>query len=301
MTTFGQLATRVRQQLLGYTTNQESVAELDGGMSASDTTFTCAPDTVTALSRGLVEIDDELILVKSYDQSSGAVTVMGGTNGRGAEGTVAASHSDHSLVTCAPAYPRARIKEVINDTIQALYPDLVVFASTEITFNAAQVEYELPADVSDVWYVTARTTGPSKVSFPAPNWRFNPSAMTSDFATGKSLQLMDPITPGRPVTVVYAKPPSLLTGDTQELTATGYPDRYADLIIYGCAMRLLSGAEAARLQMQAVEASERARLVPVESAAKSVQLFSALYTQRLQEERTRLFSEMPNYATFQGS
>lgn len=300
MTTFGQLTTRVRQQLLGYAANQESVAELDGGMSAADTVFSCDPDTVTALSRGLVEIDDELILVKSYDQSSGAVTVMGGTNGRGAEGTVAASHSDHSLVTSAPAYPRARIKEAINDTIQSLYPELVVFDSTEITFNAAQVEYELPSDVSDVWYVTARTTGPSKVSFPAPNWRYNANARISDFPSGKSLQLLDPITPGQPAKVVYAKPPSLLTGN-QDLTTTGYPDRYVDLITYGAAMRLLSGAEAARLQMQAVEATERARLVPVESAAKSVQLFSALFTQRLQEERARMFNDVPNFATFQGS
>src|SRR4030095_16564585 len=95
-------------------------------MTANDVTFQVDVDTVTNLSRGLLEIDDELILVKKFDKPTGIVTVIGGLSGtgRGAEGSVAAAHSVDTLITDDPMYPRARIKEAINDTILGTYPDL---------------------------------------------------------------------------------------------------------------------------------------------------------------------------------
>ncbi|WP_413114801.1 hypothetical protein ACK1X7_07285 [Streptomyces sp. CY1] len=301
MATFDQIIIRVRQQLQGYTLSQASVSELAAPMSAADTSFQCDASTVTNLSRGLVEIDDELVLVKTFDATSGVVSVMGLANGRGVEGTTAASHAAHALVTSDPAFPRQRIKEAINDTVTGLYPHLVVFSTTEITYNAAQVEYELPADVDDVWYVVARTVGPSKVSQPMPDWRYNPKARTADFISGKSIQLFDAITPGQPVRIVYAKPPAPLVAGSDDFAVTGYPSRMTDLVVYGALKRLLPALESARLQQQAVEATERAPLVPPSSAAKAVNLYASLYAERLEEERALMFAEIPNYAMFQGS
>jgi hypothetical protein len=302
MTTFDQLVQQVRQQLFGFSMNQESVSELAVAMAAGDTSFACDAATVNNLSRGLVEIDDELILVKTYDATSGIVSVMGLANGRGYSGTTAASHNAHALVTSNPAFPKARIKEAINQTIQCLYPELVVFSSTEITKIAPQVEYELPSDLSDVWYVTGQLIGPSKVWQPLPNWRYNPKADPTVFPSGKSLQSFDYVTAGQKIRVVYAKTPNTLANGTDDFAATtGYPDRYTDLVIYGTCMRLLPAMESARLQQQAVEATERATLVPPASAAKAAQLYASLYQQRLQEERDQLYSDVPNYAFFQGS
>lgn len=301
MTTFDQLVRQVRQQLLGFTLNQESVSELAVDMTDTDTTFTCDASTVTNLSRGLVEIDDELILVKSYDSTSGVVSIMGLANGRGYEATTPAVHSAHTLVTSNPAFPKARIKDAINQAVQGLYPHLVVFGTTEITYNAAQVEYPLPADVDDVWYVTTKTIGPSKVARPAPNWRYNGKARTDDFPTGKSIQILDAVVPGQPVRVVYAKSPTPLVAGSDDLTLTGYPDRIADLVVYGTCKRLLPAVEAARLQQQAVEATERAPLVPPASAAKAASLYASLYQERLEEERALQWEEVPNFAYFQGS
>lgn len=301
MTTFDGLVKEVRQQLMGFTMNQESVSELAASMADADTTFTCDQGTVTNLSRGIVEIDDELILVKTYDATSGTVSVMGQTNGRGYEGTTAASHAQHALVTASPAFPRARIKKAINDTIRGVYPHLVVFSATEITFNAAQVEYELPAAVDDVWYVVAKTVGPSKVSQPMPNWRYNPQARTADFPSGKSIQLLDAIVPGQPVRVVYAHQPMELTANGDDFTLTGFPERMTDLVVYGACKRLIPALESARLQQQAVEATERAMLVPPSSATKAAGMYASLFQERLEEERTRQMGEIPNYQTFQGS
>lgn len=301
MTTFDLLVRQVRQQLLGFSMNQESVSELASSMLSTDTTFSCDAATVTNLSRGLVEIDDELILVKTYDSQSGIVSVMGLANGRGYEGTTATTHAAHALATSNPAFPKARIKEALNQAIRGLYPSLVVFSDTEITKLSPQVEYPLPADVDDVWYVTGQLIGPSKVAQPLPNWRYNPKARITNFPTGKSIQVFDYVTSGQAVKVVYIKAPTALVNGTDDFTLTGYPERMSDLVVYGACKRLLPALESARLQQQSVEATERAPLVPPASASKAASLYASLYAERLEEERALQFEETPNFATFQGS
>jgi hypothetical protein len=286
MTTLDQLVRQVRQQLLGYSMNQESVSELSAPMTATDTSFSCDAGTVLNLSRGIVEIDDELILVKTYDAQSGVVTVMGLGNGRGYEGTTAASHAVNSLVTSNPAFPKARIKAAINETIRSLYPTLVVFGSTE---------------VEGVWYVTGQLIGPSKVAQPLPNWRYNPKAREGNFPSGKSIQLLDYVTAGQAMKIVYSKAPEVLVSGSDDFTLTGYPERYTDLVVYGACKRLVPALESARLQLQSVETTERAPLVPPASATKVTQLYASLFAERLEEERARQFDEVPNFATFQGS
>lgn len=307
--TFDQMASRVKQQLLGYTRDQASITFLTSPMLATDTTFMVDPSTTTNISKGLIEIDNEMILVKKYDRSTGTVTVMGGTNGRGMEGTVAAAHSVNALVTDDPMYPIARIKEAINDTIQGVYPDLWVFADYEFPKIAARYEYPVPADCEDVYKVTVNTIGPSAVWFPLSSWRFNPSASTTvgqvkptPTPTGKTIQIMrDFIVPGRNIRVEYIKKPSVLVNGTDDFTTvSGFPDRYIDLITYGACWRLLPAYESARLQQQAIEATERAPLVPTGAGSNASKYYMALYMQRLSEERTRLQRLFDSYQTFNG-
>lgn len=307
--TFDQLVSRVKQQLLGYTRDQASITFITEPMLASDAIFQVDTDTITNISRGLVEIDDELILVKEFDRSTGTVTVMAGTNGRGVEGTVAATHADNSIVTDDPMYPRTRIKEAINDTINATYPDLWTLGSYEFAWTAARYEYPVPTDVEDILNVTTNTIGPSAVWFPNSSWRFNPLASTTvgqvkptPTPTGKSIQVMrDFIVPGRNVRINYLKKPAVLVdGDDDFEETTGYPERYVDLITYGTMWRLLPAYEAARLQQQAIEATERAPLVPVGAGSNASKYYMALYQQRLEEERQRLQRLYESFVTYNG-
>jgi hypothetical protein len=307
--TFDQIVSRVKQQLLGYTRDQASISYLTNDVGATDVQFTVDPETVTNISKGLIEIDDELILVKKYDRSTGTVTVMGGLSGRGAEGTTAAAHTTNTIVTDDPMYPTARVKEAINDTIQGTFPDLWVFGDYEFPKIAARYEYPLPVDVEDVYKVTVNTIGPSAVWFPLSSWRFNPSAsltagqvFPTPTPTGKSLQIMrDFIVPGRNIRVEYIKKPNVLVNDSDDFaTTTGYPDRYIDLITYGACWRLLPAYESARLQQQAIEATERAPLVPTGAGSNASKYYMALYQQRLAEERTRLQRLFDSYQNFNG-
>lgn len=308
-TSFEQLVSRVKQQLLGYTRDQASISYLTAGMTATDTTFTVDTDTVKNISRGLVEIDDEMIMVKKFDQASGLVTVLGGLSGRGVEGTTPAVHSINTFVTDDPMYPVKRVKEAINDTINATFPDLYVFGEHEFPKIAARYEYPLPAEVEDVYKVFVNTIGPSAVWFPLSSWRFNPQASTTagqvkptPAPTGKSLQIMrDFIVPGRNIRVTYIKRPATLSNDSDDFeTTTGYPERYVDMIAYGACWRLLPAYESARLQQQGIEATERAPLVPTGAGSQAAQYYLSLYTRRLQEERDRLFSLYENNQYFNG-
>lgn len=307
--TFEQIVSRVKQQLLGYTRDQASISYLTSPMTATDTQFMVDPETVTNISKGLIEIGDELLLVKKYDRSTGTVTVMAGTNGRGVEGTTPAAHSANDIVTDDPMYPTTRVKEAINDTILGTFPDLWVFGDYEFTKIAARYEYPVPVEVEDVYKVTVNTIGPSAVWFPLSSWRFNPDASTTagqvkptPTPTGKSIQIMrDFIVPGRAIRVEYIKKPNTMTNDSDDFaTTTGYPDRYIDLITYGACWRLLPAYESARLQQQAIEATERAPLVPTGAGSNASKYYMALYQQRLAEERTRLQRLFDSYQTFNG-
>lgn len=302
--TYNDVINRVKQQLLGYTKDQASVSALAADMSATDTTFLVDPDTVTNLSRGLIEIDDEMILVKKFDRPSGTVTVMGGLNGRGVESTVPAAHAFQQLVTDDPRFPRQRIKEAINDTILGTYPDLWVFDEYEFPKFAARYEYPIPAAADDVYKVVYNTIGPSGVWPPSTSWRFNAMAPTGSQVkptptpTGKSIQVYDFIVPGRNIRVSYTRGPTTLTAPTDLFSSTGYPDRYVDMITYGACYRLIPAYEAGRLQQQNIEATERAPLVPTGSASDTVKFFFSLYDKRLTEERDRLQRLYDSYQTF---
>lgn len=306
--TFANIVDRTKQQLLGYTKDQASVSELAAGITATDTTFTVDTATATNLSRGLIEIDDELILAKTFDRTTGTVQVMGLLNGRGVDGTTATTHDVNALITNDPRFPRQRIKEAINDTINGLYPDLWVFDEYEFPYIAARYEYPIPANADDIYKVVINTIGPSGVWFPAQSWRFNPMASTTPgqvkptpTPTGKSVQIYDRIVPGRNVRVSYTKPPSVLVNNSDDFaTTTGFPERYVDMITYGAAWRLLPAYEAGRLQQASIESTERAPLVPTSAASQASQFFLALYSKRLTEERTRLQRLFESYQTFNG-
>jgi hypothetical protein len=306
--TFNDLVSRVKQQLLGYTKDQASISYLTQPMTSTDMTFQVDVETVKNLSRGLTEIEDEMLLVKKYDSTSGTVTVFGNAlSGRGVESTTATSHASGVTVTADPRFPRQRIKEAINDTINGVYPDLFVIGSYEFPWRAARYEYPLPVEVEQIYGVTTNTIGPSAVWFPNSSYRFNPLASTTPgqvkpdpTPTGKTIQVMrDFIVPGRDVRVIYTKKPNELVNLTDDFaTTTGLEERVVDMIVFGATWRLLPSYDAGRLQQQSIEATERAPLVPPGSAVNTSKYFYSLYKQRLDEERDRMLFLYPRYRHF---
>jgi hypothetical protein len=300
--TLGDMKGRISQLLQGYTRNQEQITWLAQAMTALDTSFLVDIGTSNSVTRGLVQIDDELLIVNNFNTQVGLVNVAAGTNGRGVENTTAVFHDLNAIVTMDPDFPRQRITEAINDTIQATYPDLYVMSAFEFPKTAARYEYQMPAEAEGVYKVTADTIGPSKVKFQAQRWRFNSQAQNdpaSGLTTNKTLEVMDQIVPGRTIRAMYTKKPGTLTSNSDPFEATtGYPERYIDMIQFGAVARLLSGVEPARLQQKSVESTERAPLVPTGAATSASRYFWQLYQQRFDQEVERLHQLFPSYQTF---
>ena len=115
MSTFSQLTDQTLMQLYGYTTLQDQATYLTGALSA--TGLTVNVDDATAVSRGIVEIGDEIIWVDSLDSSAGTLTVP--PYGRGFRGTTASAHSIGDRVVSSPMFPRQMVKDALNDAIKS--------------------------------------------------------------------------------------------------------------------------------------------------------------------------------------
>lgn len=290
MSTFEQLTDSTLLYLYGFTTLQDQATYLTASVSASALSIPVAD--ATAISRGVLEIDDELIWADTVDTTGLTATVP--PYGRGFRSSTAASHASGTRVVSSPLFPRTLVKQAINQTITAVYPDLWGIGSASFTFNPAVSAYALPAGTKKVLAVSWQTVGPTREWMPVRNWRLDPNANTTAWPTGVTLNVYDSITPGRTVQVTYAKQPSVLVNDSDDFsTVTGLPDSSEDVIRYGAAYRMVPFFDSPHLSGMSAEADFAANLRPVGASAQLGRSMLQTYQIRLAEEARRLQDLFP--------
>ena len=293
MPTFAQMVDEVRSNLAGYTLRQDRITNLTntGGINTSELAIKIGNSE--NLAKGIIEIDDELIWVNSFDKQNLTLNAIQGF-GRGYGGTTPAPHAQNAMVTMTPTFPRVNVKKAINDTINSFYPKLFGVASTTFTFNAAQVAYPLPAEARDVLYISWQTVGPSKEWLPVNRWRFDRMANVAAFNTNKTVNIYEKIMPGRTVQVYYSIIPNDLTNNSDDFaTVTGLPETCRDVVIFGASYRLLSYLDTGRINLSSAEADINDNKLPSTAGASASKYVFALYQQRLMEESTKLQDRFP--------
>lgn len=283
----------VRSNLAGYTLRQDRITNLAnvGGITATDLAIKIG--SADNLAKGIIEIDDELMWINSFDTTNLQLNAIAGF-GRGYGGTTPAPHSQNAQVTLTPTFPRVNVKKAINDTINSFYPKLFGVSSTTFTFNAAQVAYPLPAEARDVLYISWQTVGPSKEWLPVNKWRFDRMANVAAFNTTKTVNIYEKIMPGRTVQVYYSIIPNDLTNNTDDFaTVTGLPETSRDVVTLGAAYRLLSYLDTGRINLSSAEADINDNKLPSTAGASASKYVFALYQQRLMEESTKLQDRFP--------
>ena len=293
MPTFAQMVDEVRSNLAGYTLRQDRITNLTnpGGINTSELAIKIGNSE--NLAKGIVEIDDELIWINSFDRQNLTLNAIQGF-GRGYGGTTPAPHAQNSMVTLTPTFPRVNVKKAINDTINSLYPKLFAVSSITFTFNAAQIAYALPDDARDVLYVSWQTPGPSREWLPVNRWRIDRMANISAFNTTKTVNIYEKIMPGRTVQVYYSTIPNDLTNNSDDFaTVTGLPETSRDVITLGAAYRLLSYLDTGRINLSSAEADINDNKLPSTAGASASKYVFALYQQRLLEESTKLQDRFP--------
>ena len=288
--TFADIISETHLVLTGYTQRQDQATYITGAMGTGDLSFVVHSGAV--LSRGMVEIEDELIWVDSFDTTSNTATVS--PLGRGFRGTTAAAHVINSRVTIAPSFPRFSIERNVNAAINAVYPDLYGTASTTFTFNPAVTTYALPADAIDVMGISWQSIGPSKEWVPIRHYRVDTMADPTTWTTGKTVSLAEGIVPGRTVTVRYTNQPIPLVSQTDVFeTVSGLPSSAREVIVLGAAYRMAVYLDLGRVPAVSAEADSMSASNPIGTAVNISRALKNMYQDRLQIEIRRQQEQFP--------
>ena len=296
-TTLANMIDEVLINLSGYTFQQDRATHLTAAVTT--TTSTSASPLILSLGstdsvgKGILEIDEELLWVDSFDRVANTATVS--PYGRGYLGTTAATHTTDAKVTISPTFPRFSIKRAINDTIRSLGASIFAVKSTSFTFNAAQSTYAFNnLDIKNILTVSWEDIGPSKEWRPLRRWDFDSTADATAWGAGaQTITLGEAPISGRTVRIVYAADPTAFTTNAQVYTTqTGLPESTRDVVILGAAYRLLTFLDPARASQVSPQADETDSKRPYGASQSATKQLYALYIQRLNEETQ---SQQQNY------
>jgi hypothetical protein len=280
----------VALNLQGFTLRQDRSTHLTAAVTSTATSITLS--SADNVAKGIIQIDDELIWVDSYDKNTGVVTIP--PYGRGYLGTTKSSHTSGTQVIIKPTYPRNNLKKAINDTVRAIFPTVFGTGTYTFEYSPAVLTYALPNDVETILGVAWQTVGPTMEWVPIRSWRMDPMASTTEFNSNNSLSIYDTIVPGRTVQVFYTKQPDTFEIDQDDYEdVTGLPLSCKDVIIYGAAYRMASMIDPGRLTLTSPEADIQSNKIPLNAGTNAARYLLALYTQRLDEESKKLRDRYP--------
>jgi hypothetical protein len=259
-------------------------------MNDSQLTLTVAD--AGSLSRGLVEVGDELMWVDSFDRTNSTATLS--PYGRGFRSTRKAPHKAGDRVTVSPSFPRDIIRKQLNNAVTGVFPDIFGVFYTTFQFISSKNTYELPSEADEVLAVSWQTVGPTQEWLPVRQYSMNKNAFVGAFNTGKTITVFDGIVPGRTVHVVYSRQPQelLLPSDDFE-SVTKLPPYAKEAVILGAAYRLVSFMDSSRLPGESAEIDQIDQQTPIGSGGTVTRALYALYQQRLSVASQRQQEDFP--------
>lgn len=296
-TTLTNIIDEVLINLAGYTYQQDRTTYISSAVSTTTQTSLSLGSTEN-IGKGIIEIDEELLWVDTFDRVANTATVA--PYGRGYLGTTAATHTANSKVTISPTFPRFSVKRAINDTIRALGSSIFAVEDTTFTFNAAVTTYAFAnLGIENILTIMWQEVGPSKEWRPVRRWSWDSFAEPTSFGYTSSDEVQtvtigDYITPGRTVKIIYSTDPAEFTSNSQDFsTQTGLPESCKDVVVLGAAYRLLTYLDPARAGQQSPQADETDSKRPYGASQTATKQLFALYTQRLNEEVGRQQNKYP--------
>ena len=169
-TTLSDMINEVSMNLSGYTLTQDRSTYIKSAVpataSSSASPIVLSLGSTDNVGKGIVEIDEELFWIDTYDRVGNTATVA--PYGRAYLGTTLAAHTADTKVTISPTFPKFSIKRAINDTIKGLSGILFAADTTTITYSSAVSTYRLPATgtitggIRNILSVDYESVGPSK-------------------------------------------------------------------------------------------------------------------------------------------
>jgi hypothetical protein len=290
MKSLSDMVEEVSAYLRSFIRDQELSTHLEQNIEFG--TFSLKVADPTLVSRGRIQIGDELIWVDSADRVSGTLSIP--PYGRGMDGTNPEAHEAGTRVIMAPLYPRQLIKSAINQSITSVGSQLYGVETLSIEPSASSYIYPLPAYARDVLSVRVADSwgvGGGDVGW-LRDWQFDKNAPSTAAESGKALYLNDGrISPRQELSVVVSRDPAVLYFGTQMFSECFLPQTAWDVVVLLTASRLLATAEAAELSTRTIEANQLdAKSQGQTTAQRQSNYLFSLYQQRLADERMRLLN-----------
>lgn len=289
MSTMNEIVDSALAEVYGYTATIDPTTFLTTAANTTNLTFEVSD--ASRFSRGLIQIENELILIDAVDRQNNILTA-GHVNARGLRGTTAASHAVGSLVSMAPSIPRIQAIRAVEQTLNAS-TGLFAVDSTSLVYEAAVHGYDLPAGVETILSVTWMPSGSENEWMRVKRWthdKFN-----------QMIILGEHVQPGRTVNIVYAKRPTV-PALTDNFSESGLPSSCEDVIRFGAAWRIVSFIEPRNLLAKTAEsdALDASQQQQPGSRIRIAQYLFQMYRQRLDEEIASLQSDYPTSVHFGG-
>jgi hypothetical protein len=297
MRNFGEMTEEVLAHLRSFVRDQEMSTHL-----TSDMTFNALAvpvDNAAVVSRGRIQIDDELIWVDSADRGNSTAVIP--PYGRGMDGTQKAQHLAGTRVVVQPLYPRKLVKDKMNGAIASIGQKLYGVERLTMAALTTSFIYPLPIYTRDVLSVQVSDTragiAGNEVSF-LREWTFDRRAPLDVSASGKALYVTKWIDALQELTVTISRDPATLYFDSQLFTESLLPESAWDIVVMRAASGLLATADSYSLAGRSVEANTLDAKVQAGAAVAQSKYLFQLSEQRLAEERLRLLNSTSQRAHY---
>lgn len=272
---------------------REEYNKLASSINSSVTTI-----VMSAALRGIqinqeIEIGTEIIYVLDIDTTTRTITDCI----RGFKGSTAASHTADDAVTVGPRFYRHVVLTEINNELKALSGKGVFrIRSLDIDYDAAIRGYDITSitDLIDVYEI--------RIQYPTleGDWRLirdyevARGMPTTDFPSGNAILIDELAQTGYPMRIRYrAGFTTLASGSDVVETVSGIHTEAVELLELGAAIGMIMGREIPRNDMASQKDPRRSEEVPSQSILASYRGLLNRYSERLDQERTRLVRMYP--------
>lgn len=281
MSSFETMVEDTLSEVSSYVRNQESITVITQQIDSNDLTITL--DDASQVSRGIVEIGDELVFIKSVNKQAGTATILPG--GRGWKGSTATTHAINTIVRNNPLYPKLMVQRALNDTIKSI--NLMALDNHTFEFDGTRYAYMMPSDFEEAVGVSWHAPDTTQVWPLIKRYRIDKNFYDEDTATeGKALVLLEFPMPGRNVRVQYVKFPTPL-GSGDDFSDTGLPASAEDVIRLGAMWRLVSTVDPGKVVAMSPSADLVDQPVGAGDSTAVARYIYQLFSVRLAEEKAK--------------
>jgi hypothetical protein len=242
---------------------------LTGGILSIDEESAIGPGSV-------LEIDEELVFVDSYNQNTSTATVR-----RGYDGTTKAAHTTESFVRIPTRWPRHSQIDALRESLEALFPSLYSVATETGTTDSMRY-VPLPLATCEVLRVQWQN---------GSRWTDCQAELFATYPLDDSyaaVQLENGVPPNVLCNLRYGIRPVL--PDDSATDIANYAEKWTRLIVVDAAVRLLSGVDIDAVTQEYLTEQIRLERFPVRSGSSITQSLIRYREYLLEQAITDLLS-----------